>query len=887
MADDETQKPDDQDEDGSGDDSQTPEEPTFGAGEKILDHDIEDELKESYLTYSMSVIIQRALPDVRDGLKPSQRRILVAMSDLNLGPRSSHRKCAAIVGQTMMSYHPHGDGAIYPTLVRMAQHFSTRYTLVDGQGNFGSIDNDPPAAMRYTEARMTDATVSLMEDIDKETVDQQRTFDNRLDEPSVLPAAFPNLLCNGSTGIAVGMATSMPPHNLREVCGALRALIDNPDTGVDGLMEHVKGPDFPTGAEICGRAGILQAYRTGRGLVKVRSKYHFEEGKRRTSIVITEIPYQESKTGIIEKISTCVKDGRIKGISDVRDESDKKIRLVIELKVDASPDVVVNQLFKFTPLQTSFSIINIALVRGRPETLNLKELLTEYKRHRMDIVRRRTRFLLRKAEERAHIVEGLLKALDIIDEIIALIRASHTDEEAKNGLMTKFGFSEVQANHILSMQLRRLTGLERQKLEDELEGLKADIERYRAILASERLVLDIILEELAAVEAKFGDDRRTQIVEDAEDYTIEDLITEQQVAVTISHQGYVKRTSLDTYRAQGRGGRGITGSGSKEGDFIKDLFVASTHDYILFFTDRGKLYWLKVFEIPDLGRTSQGRSIVNLVQLEAGEKVSRQVCVQGFSEEHFVVMATRSGTIKKVNLTAFSRPKKNGIRAIGIKDEDELIGAAICKAGDEIVLGTANGMAIRFPESDIRPMGRTAVGVGGISLKGEDKVVDMVVIDPNQSLTLLTACAYGYGKRTDIGEYRIQKRNGSGLINIKTSERNGPVVGLKAVLEEDDIVMITKNGLVMRTAVADVSVIGRATQGVRLINIRDGDELISVERVVKDEEDESAEADGSDAKPDGEAEAKPEGDAKPDAEASAESFGDESSDGESSEGAEE
>jgi len=827
----------------------------FGAGERILDHDIEDELKESYLTYSMSVIIQRALPDVRDGLKPSQRRILVAMRDLNLGPRSAHRKCAAIVGQTMMSYHPHGDGAIYPTLVRMAQDFNTRYQLVDGQGNFGSIDSDPPAAMRYTEARMTDGTVALMEDIDKETVDQQPTFDNRLNEPTVLPAAFPNLLCNGSTGIAVGMATSIPPHNLREVCAAIRALIQDPSLDVDGLMPYIRGPDFPTGAEICGRAGIREAYKTGRGRIRVRSKYHVEEGKRKSSIIITEIPYQESKTGIIEKISSCVKDGRIPGISDVRDESDRRIRLVIELKVDASPEVVANQLFQFTPLQTTFSIINIALVRGRPETLSLKEMLNEYKLHRMEIIRRRTRYLLRKAEERAHIVEGLLRALDVIDEIIALIRSSHDDAVARARLMEEHDFSEVQANHILSMQLRRLTGLERQKLEEELAQLKADIERYRAILASERLVLDILLEELAEVEAKFGDDRRTEIVEAAEDFAVEDLITEQQVAVTISHRGYVKRTTLDTYRSQGRGGRGITGGGSKDGDFIKELFVASTHDYILFFTNRGRVYWLKVFEIPDLGRTSQGRSIVNLIQLETGETVSQQVCVSGFEGEQFVVMATRSGTIKKVQLAAFSRPKRTGIIAIGLKEDDVLIGAGICEKGDEIVLGTAGGMAIRFVESDIRPMGRGAVGVGGISLKNEDRVVDMAVVDAkSDGHSILTACAFGFGKRTPLREYRSQKRNGSGLINIRKSARNGSVVALKSVRDDDDIVLMTKNGLVMRTKVRDISAIGRATQGVRLINIKKGDELISVERVVPENEEEdipmSAEApQGSEADP--------------------------------------
>ncbi len=809
----------------------------FGAGEKILEQDIQGELNESYLTYAMSVIIQRALPDIRDGLKPSQRRILVAMRDLNLGPRSAHRKCAAIVGQTMMSYHPHGDGAIYPTLVRMAQGFNTRYPLVDSQGNFGSIDGDPPAAMRYTEARMTEGTVQLMADIDKETVDHQKTFDNRLDEPSVLPAAFPNLLCNGSTGIAVGMATSMPPHNLGEVCSGLRALIANPDFSVEELMEHIPGPDFPTGAEICGRSGIRQAYRTGRGLIKVRSTYHIEEGKNKDSVVFTEIPYQENKVSIIEKISECVKDGRIQEIADVRDESDKDIRLVIELKMSASPDVVVNQLFKFTQLSATFSIINIALLRGRPETLGLKELLVEYKRHRMEIIRRRTRYLLRKAEERAHIVEGLLKALDIIDEVIALIRSSQTDDEAQSRLMTEHGFTEIQAHQILVMQLRRLTGLERQKLQDELDQLHEAIAGYRAILASEKLVLEMIVEELAEAEKKLGDPRRTQIVEEAEDYTDEDLIPEEQVAVTITREGYVKRTPLKTYRSQGRGGRGVTGGSNKEGDFVKNLFAASTHDYILLFTNMGRAYWLKVFELPNMGRTAKGRPIINFLQLAPGETVSQQLRVDQFDAERFVLFATRQGRTKKVSLDQFSRPKKKGIIAIKLNKGDSLIGASLCSPGQEVVLGTRGGMAIRFDEQDVRPMGRAAAGVGGIGLREEDEVVDMAILDPSQEgITLLTACSNGFGKRTRFQDYRRQKRNGSGIISIKTSERNGPVVGLKAVREEDDVVLMSQEGLVMRMQATDISLMGRATQGVKMMNLKEGDALASLERVAQAED---------------------------------------------------
>jgi DNA gyrase subunit A len=721
----------------------------------------------------------------------------------------------------------------------MAQDFNTRYPLVDGQGNFGSIDGDPPAAYRYTEARMASPTSDILQDLDMETVELTRNFDDQRDEPTVLPARFPNLICNGSTGIAVGMATSIPPHNVREVCDALKALIEEPDITVEGLMKFIQGPDFPTGAQICGRNGIWQAYKTGRGLITVRSKYEIEENKRKKSIIFTELPYQESKVTIIDSISSSVKEGRITGISDVRDESDKRIRLVVELKTDGDVDVVVNQLFKFTPLQTSFSIINIALVQGRPETLTLKEMLNEYKKHRMDVVRRRTRFQLRKAEERAHIVEGLLKALDHIDQIIAMIRSSATVEEARGKLIAELAFSELQAQEILNMRLQRLTGLERQKLEDEMKELRAKIESYRAILANERLVLDIIVKDLDEVRAQYGDDRRTEIIEyDGEDVDLEDLIVEEEVVVTISHEGYVKRGALTTYRSQGRGGRGITGSSAKEGDYIKDLFVASTHDYILFFTNRGKVYWLKVYDIPDMGRTSRGRSLANLVQLDPGETVSHQLCVTEFDDERCVILATRKGTVKKTILSAYSRPKKNGIIAISLDEGDALIGAGIVCASNEVILGTKQGMAIRFPESDARAMGRTAGGVGGISLHEGDEVVDMVIVDTKvEALTLLTACENGFGKRTPVSEYRLQKRNGGGTINIKTTERNGAVVGMKAVTDEDDLVLMTQNGIILRMSASDLRSIGRATQGVRLINLKEGDKLISIERVVKEEED--------------------------------------------------
>ena len=815
------------------------------SGERIIDHDIEVELKESYLTYAMSVIISRALPDVRDGLKPSQRRILVAMNDLNLNPRSKFSKCAKIVGECMGKYHPHGDAAIYPTLVRMAQTFATRYLLVDGQGNFGSIDGDPPAAMRYTEARMHAATGDMLQDLDMETVDLSPTFDNENDEPTILPSRFPNLVCNGSTGIAVGMATSMPPHNVAEVCNALEALIEDPEITIEAIMEHIPGPDFPTGAEIVGRSGILRAYRTGRGLVKVRSRYRIEEGKRKDSIIFTEIPYQESKVNIIDRISNAVKDGRIKGISDIRDESDRNIRLVVELKGDADAEIVVNQLFKHTSLQTTFSIINIALVRGRPETLTLKELLSEYKNHRIEVIRRRTRFQLRKAEERAHIVEGLLKALDHIDAIINLIRGSATVDEARAGLIEQFDFSEVQAREILNMRLQRLTGLERKKLEDEIQELRGKIEEYRAILLNERLVLEIILKDLGEIRERYGDARRTTILaQEDEDIDIEDLISEEDVVVTISNDGYVKRTALTTYRSQGRGGRGIMGSTQKDGDFVKDLFVASTHNYILFFTNRGRVYWLKVWNLPDMSRTSRGRSIVNAVQLQPGELVTQQLCVKDFEGDHYVVFATSKGMIKKTDLKAFSRPQKNGIIAINLREDDSLIGAALSSESHQVILGTRLGMSIRFPQSDVRPMGRAAAGVGGISLRPEDAVVDLVVVDPTvEETTLLTVCENGYGKRTPVSEYRLQKRNGNGTINIRTTERNGPVIGLKGVTADDDLVLMTHNGILMRMSIADLRSIGRATQGVRLINLKEGDKLSTVARVQRDEAAES-EADG-------------------------------------------
>jgi DNA gyrase subunit A len=811
------------------------------ANEKIVDQDIEHELKTSYLTYAMSVIISRALPDVRDGLKPSQRRILLAMNDLNLSAGAKYKKCAKIVGECMGKYHPHGDAAIYPTLVRMAQDFSIRYPLIDGQGNFGSIDGDPPAAMRYTEARMTRAAMDLLEDLDKDTVIIVKNFDESEDEPTLLPGRFPNLLCNGSTGIAVGMATSIPPHNVREVCDALVALIRDPSIGLDVLLEHIKGPDFPTGATICGRSGFIQAYKTGRGLITVRSKYHVEtgQGKKRDAIVVTEIPYQESKETIINRIVECVEAEKVTGIADVRDESDKDgIRLVIEIKRDADPEVVVNQLFKHSSLQTSFSIINIALVDGRPETLTLKEMLTEYKKHRVVIIRRRTAHLLKRAEHRLHIVQGLLRALDLIDAIIQCIRSSATPEEAHQSLMRQFEFSDLQAREILQMRLQRLTGLERDKLEEERKELAAKIDDFKDILANEQRVLQIVIDDLNEIKERFGDARRTEIEEgEATEIVDEDLIAVEDVVVTISRESYIKRTPLNLYRSQSRGGKGKSGGQTKEGDDIKDLFVASTHDYILFFTNLGRVYWLKVYHLPDLPRTSRGRAIVNLLKLNEGEEITQQIRVREFRADEYILMATRGGVIKKSELSLYSRPRDAGIIALQLDEGDKLISVALCRDGQHVVIGTSSGMAIRFPEGDVRSVGRTARGVRGIVLRDDDHVVDMVVVNPpgqgEEMQGLLTVCENGFGKRSPLSEYRIQGRGGYGIIDIRTSERNGRVIGMKVVEEKDDIVLMTSGGQIIRMAVESMRPIGRNTQGVRLITLGAEDRVVGVEKVVQ------------------------------------------------------
>ncbi|MFH1024086.1 MAG: DNA gyrase subunit A [Planctomycetota bacterium] len=796
---------------------------------------IEDEVRKSYLSYAMSVIVSRALPDVRDGLKPSQRRILVAMNDLNLGPRAKYRKCAKIAGDTSGNYHPHGEAVVYPTLVRLAQDFNMREPLVDGQGNFGSIDGDPPAAMRYTEARMSEGGADMMTDLEFETVDFIPNYDETREEPVVLPARFPNLLVNGTTGIAVGMATSIPPHNLGEVVSALVAFIHNPDMATTELMTHLPGPDFPTGGLLCGTEGIRSGYETGRGHLVVRARVAFEEMRGgREQIVITEIPYQVNKGTLKERIIELARDDVIDGISDVRDESDLEgLRLVIELKRGIDREIVLNQLFKHTELQNTFSIILIALVDNRPRTLALKEILRHYLDHRVEVVRRRTAFLLRKAEARAHILEGLRIAVANLDEVVRIIRESKNPEAAKERLMTRFKLSAIQADAILAMRLSQLTNLEREKLEAEYQDLVAKIAEFRAILADRARQLAIVEAELLDLKKKYPGKRRTEITGAVEALDREDLIPDEAAAVTLSHQGYIKRMPLTTYRKQGRGGMGVSGMDMKEGDFTEHLFTASTHDYILFFTGRGRIHWRKVYDIPELSRTAKGRALVNLLSLEEGETVTSMIPVRTF-EKGYLVMATEKGVIKKTELAAYGNPKRGGIIAISLDEGDRLIGVRRTSGEDHVVLGTKKGYAIRFPESDVRDMGRTAHGVGGITLDKDDAVEGLVVVDP--AATLLTVCENGYGKRTVYDEYRVQHRNGGGIINIRTSERNGAVVGILDVHEGDDVMLLSAGGMVVRTAVAEISTVGRATQGVRLITLKESDKLVAIARVAPEKD---------------------------------------------------
>ncbi len=808
---------------------------------------IEEELKNSYLTYSMSVIVSRALPDARDGLKPVQRRILYAMNDLNLTASAKYRKCAKVVGDCMGNYHPHGDSSIYDALVRLAQDFSVRYPLVDPQGNFGSIDGYPAAAQRYTECRMSKISAEMLADLEKDTVDFEPNYDDSTVEPTVLPAKAPLLLLNGATGIAVGMATSMPPHNIKEVCKGVIALLDNPDILIKDLMKHVSGPDFPTGGLICGRDGIHKAYHTGRGQVTMRARCHIETAKNgRQSIVVKEIPYQVNLGTMVEKIADVVKEGRIDGIANIHDYSNKDgIRIVIELKQGEDSNVILNQLYKLTPLQSNFSVNNIALVKGRPETLTLKQMMECYRDHRFEVIRRRTVYLLNKAEARAHILEGLLKALDNIDKVINIIRNSADIPTARAALIAAFELSEVQANAILEMRLSRLTGLQRQELEKEYAELVKKIAEYKAILADRNLVTAIIREDCLELIEKYGDARRTEIVAAAEDISLEDMIADEEMAVVVSHDGYLKRMALDVYRKQGRGGKGVTGSGLKDGDFIEHLFVGSTHDYILFFTTKGQVHWLKVYDVPEMGRAAKGRSIANVLSLDPGEKISAMVPVRSFDDDHFLVMATRQGVIKKTVLSAFQHPKKGGIRAINIADGDELIGVVMTSGEDELILASKEGLACRFKESDVRSMGRTAAGVNGMNLQEGDICIGLMVV--GAECTVLTISESGLGKRSDFADYRLTKRGAKGVINMNVTEKTGPVVSCMTVQEEDEVMIITSKGMVVRTPVNGIRVIGRATQGVKVIRLKEDDSVVAVARVVAtDKDDKEAAEDAGD-----------------------------------------
>lgn len=858
---------------------------------------IEDELKNSYLTYAMSVIVSRALPDVRDGLKPSQRRILVAMNDLNLGPTAQRVKCAKICGDTSGNYHPHGEAIVYPTLVRMAQNWNLRHTLVDPQGNFGSIHGQPAAAMRYTEARLSAVAAELLTDLEFETVDMTPNYDGRRMEPLVLPSKFPNLIVNGADGIAVGMATEIPPHNLVEVCNGIIKIIDDPNTTIDQLIEIIPGPDFPTGGIICGRAGISEGYRTGRGKLILRARASINEEGSKSQIIIHEVPYQQTRERVEKAIGELVKDDRIKGISAVRDESSARlgepVRIVIDVKRDADPEFVLNQIYQFSPLQKTVSIILLALVDGRPRTLNIKQVLEEFLRHRVEVIRRRTDFLLREAKRRSHILEGQLIAISSLDEVIAICRSSASRIVAKDrlqglevssalmeralgaehfaglqkeiGVQKSYSMTEAQAEAVVRLQLGQLAALERDEIFKEYNELRGQVRAYEELLGNEKNIYAVIRKDTETLRDKYGDERRTMII-DAEPgkLKLEDLIAEEVNAVTISHNGYIKRLPLNTYRTQHRGGKGVSGGDTREDDFIEHFYVASTHAYLLCFTDRGQMYWLKVHEIPQMSRTSAGRNIANVLALKEGEKISSIIPVRKFTEDTFLMMATRSGLVKKTSLEKYSRPKSGGIIGIALEEGDALVSVVLTKAGDEVVLSTRNGMAIRFAESDVRPMGRDTYGVKGINLSSGDQIVGMVVTDPDGAL--LTICEKGYGKRTPFGanlaeepaeeevetpeeeatgdqegesrsgmRYRKQKRGGKGLRDIRTTERNGPVVGVASVRETDDIMLITSQGMVNRTHIREIRMIGRNTQGVRIMNLNEGDKIASIAKVAQEE----------------------------------------------------
>jgi len=795
---------------------------------------IEDEMRKSYLEYSMSVIVGRALPDIRDGLKPVHRRVLFGMHELKNYYNRPFKKSARVVGDVIGKFHPHGDAAVYDTIVRLAQDFSMRYPLIDGQGNFGSVDGDPPAAMRYTEVRMTRLAQEFLSDIEKETVDFVPNYDGSIMEPVILPTTIPNLLVNGSSGIAVGMATNIPPHNLTEVCRAVSRMIDEPDVGIKELMGIVTGPDFPTAGFILGKKGIREAYRTGRGIIKIRARAFVEQiAQNRERIVISEIPYQVNKAKLLEKIAELVKDKKVEGITDIRDESDRDgMRVAIDVKRDAKAMVILNRLYKYTQMEVSFGIILLAIVKGRPQVLNLKDVLQEFIGHRREIIVRRTVFDLRKAEERAHILEGLKKALDFLDEVIEAIRSSSDPKEAKTRLMAEFEFSEIQAQAILEMRLQRLTGLEREKINSEYNDLIKDIARFKAILESPAMVNQIIKQEMEEIQTRHGDDRRTEILEESGDIDVEDLIAQEDMVVTISHQGYIKRNPISLYRAQRRGGKGLTGARPKEEDFVELLIVASSHDYFLFFTNQGRAYWKKVHEIPEAGRMSRGKAIVNLLELKKGERVATTLAVKEFQKGRYAVMATRKGVVKKTELLSYSRPRTGGIIAINIREGDELIGVRETDGQRDIFLTTRGGKSIRFNESDIRSMGRVATGNIGIRMDADDEVVGMDALHEGE--TILTVTENGYGKRTKTEEYRSQARGGKGILTIKTTKRNGSVVYAYQVTDSDQLMIITEHGKIIRLRVRDISVIGRNTQGVKLIDLAEGEKVVGVAKVMED-----------------------------------------------------
>jgi DNA gyrase subunit A len=808
-----------------------------GVSGNIIPINIEDEMRGAYIDYSMSVIVSRALPDVRDGLKPVHRRVLYGMLDLGVSYNRPYKKSARIVGEVLGKYHPHGDSSVYDAMVRMAQPWSLRYPLVDGQGNFGSIDGDSPAAMRYTEARLKRITEEMLNDINKETVDFQPNFDDSLSEPTVLPAALPNLLLNGASGIAVGMATNMPPHNLTEVVNGIIAYIDDRDIDIKDLMRYITAPDFPTGGIIYGYQGVINGFETGRGRIVMRAKAHFDQSKTgKEQIIVTEIPYMVNKASMIEKTAALINDKKIEGISDIRDESDKQgLRVVYDLKRDAIPNIVLNNLFKYTQLQSSFGVNNVALVKGRPHTLNLKDMIKHFVEHRHEVVTRRTEYELKEAEKRAHILEGYLIALDNLDEVIALIRGSRDADVAREGLMTKFNLTEIQARAILDMRLQRLTGLEREKIEKEYAELKELIDKLKEILEKVELRMAIIKDELNLIKERYGDERRTEIVHSADDINIEDIIPDEEMVITVSHQGYIKRTPLSDYRTQARGGVGSRGAVSKDDDFTDHLFVATTHNYLLIFTNFGKVYWKKVYEVPEGSKTSKGRALQNLISIESGDSVRAVINVKSLNDEdyinnNFIVMCTRKGTIKKTSLEAYSRPRQNGINAITINEGDQLLEAKLTNGGNHIVIAVESGRAIHFHESQVRPMGRTAAGVRGIWLddKTDDKVIGMVCIDREEA-NLLVVSQKGYGKRSNVSEYRITKRGGKGVRTLNITDKTGYLVAIKEVIDTDDLMIINRSGITIRTAVSNLRVMGRATQGVKLIRLNEHDEISSVE----------------------------------------------------------